>query len=904
MRITPRTIASRVPETAPKAWCPLPPAPVRLGPAVLVLLVYLGAAAWSDVPQRSRPAAAPIFATRVRPLLAARCNGCHGSSRASGGLRLDSPRGILAGGAGGPVVGPGRPEQSRLIQAIEGRGARKMPPEGRLSDVEMGILRQWIADGAPVPPDGAANPGSGAGKHWAFLPLRLPAVPAVGSAERARTPVDAFVLARLREKRLAPAPDAARAVLIRRASFDLHGLPSTPAEVDAFLADTRPDAYERLVDRLLASPQFGVRWGRHWLDAAGYTDTVSFDEDFGPPIGTVEGKWRYRDYVVNAFNSDKPYDEFVREQLAGDEMTEWRRAATYSPDVIEKLVATGYLRTVEDISLEDPRPFVIWSVVHETVEEVGANLLGLTLRCARCHDHKFEPIPQQDYYRLMALFTPALNPKSWKNAKVRLLPDISGAELADLNRHNAALERATAGHEQELTALRQPYALALREKKLLRVPEPTRSEFRSAVGLPPEKRSDSQKAVVARVEPLVKVEPGELDAALTEPDREATARLTARIAALKSQRRAHGWIHAVYDVGAPPPTHLFRRGQFETPGDEVAPGFLSVLTEARSPSPPATPSTGGTSGRRTALARWLTDPASPASGLAARVLVNRIWQHLFGVGIVATSDNLGLSGAPPTHPALLEWLAADFRDHGWRIKRVIRGIMLSTVYRQDSVPDRPGGLRGSVPPAGDPQKLDPDNNLLWRMRLRRLDAEALRDAVLAMSGQLDPTLGGPPTPLVYHAATGLVTEAEPGASAPGRRRSLYLLNRRIYNPTLLAVFDKPTVTSGVCRRGSSATVLQSLALMNDTFLTGQASAFAGRILATTGESPGARITLAFRLALGRRPAPEELDWCRSTLEQQHALVRSIGVSEREAARAALASLCRTLWGTNEFLYLR
>ncbi len=902
--ITPCFAARGVPGIAPKARFPRPPAPVRLGPAVLVLLACLGAAAWSDVPPRSRRAAAPIFETRVRPLLAARCNGCHGPSRASGGLRLDSARGLLTGGAGGPVVVPGRPEQSRLIQAVEGRGGRRMPPDGRLSAGEISTLRQWISEGALVPPDAAANPGSAAGGHWAFRPLRLPAVPAVGNTERVRTPVDAFVLARLREKGLTAASDAARAVLIRRASFDLHGLPPTPAEVDAVLADPRPDAYERLLDRLLASPQFGVRWGRHWLDAAGYTDTVSFDEDFGPPIGTVEGKWRYRDYVVNAFNSDKPYDEFVREQLAGDEMTAWREAATYSPDVMEKLVATGYLRTVEDISLEDPRPFVIWSVVHETVEEVGANLLGLTLRCARCHDHKFEPVPQQDYYRLMALFTPALNPKSWKNAKVRLVPDISGAELADLNRHNAAIERATATQEQELTALRQPYALALREKKLLRVPEPTRSEFRSAIGLPPEKRSDSQKAVVARVEPLVKVEPGELDAALTEPDREATAMLTARIAALKSQRRAHGWIHAVYDVGAPPPTHLFRRGQFETPGDEVAPGFLSVLTDARSRALPAAPSAAGTSGRRTALARWLTDPASPASGLAARVLVNRIWQHLFGVGIVATSDNLGLSGAPPTHPALLEWLAADFRDHGWRIKRVIRGIMLSTVYRQDSVPDGPGKLRGSAPRAGDPQKLDPDNHLLWRQRLRRLDAEALRDAVLAMSGQLDPTLGGPPTPLVYQAATGLVTEADPGAAAPGRRRSLYLLNRRIYNPTLLAVFDKPTVTSGVCRRGTGATVLQSLALMNDTFLIGQAAAFADRILRAAGESPGARITLAFRLALGRRPAPEEAEWCRSMLEQQNAVARSSGASEREAAHAALASLCQTLWGANEFLYLR
>ncbi|MBM3459018.1 MAG: DUF1553 domain-containing protein, partial [Armatimonadetes bacterium] len=324
-----------------------------------------------------------------------------------------------------------------------------------------------------------------------------------------------------------------------------------------------------------------------------------------------------------------------------------------------------------------------------------------------------------------------------------------------------------------------------------------------------------------------------------------------------------------------------------------------------SPSLPSAPTADGTSGRRTALARWLTDAGSPASGLAARVLVNRIWQHLFGVGIVATSENLGLSGAPPSHPALLEWLAADFRDHGWRLKRVIRAIMLSTVYRQDSVPLGPGTLRGSAPPAGDPQKRGPDNNLLRRQRLRRLDAEALRDAVLAMSGQLDPTPGGPPTPLVYHAATGLVTEAEPGAAAPGRRRrSLYLQNRRIYNPTLLAVFDKPTVTSGVCRRGSSATVLQSLALMNDTFLSGQAASSADRIISMTGESPDARITLAFRLALGRRPAPEEREWCRSTLEQQHALVRSSGVSEREATRAALASLCQTLWGTNEFLYLR
>ncbi len=840
----------------------------------------------------------PTFEKDILPILESRCASCHNADTRKGRLRVDSLSALLAGGSHGPAVVSGSPERSPLVEKVL---SGEMPPgKKKLTPAESALLRDWVKAGLsakekirPVHDDLFTNAEK---SHWAFRPLVLPVVPEVKSANPATSPIDRFLLARLQSKGLAFAPPTDRKTFLRRLTFDLTGLPPSIAESDAFEKDSRADAYELVVDRLLASPQFGVRWGRHWLDIAGYTDTVSFDEDFGPPIGFLEGRWRYRDYVIDAYNRDVPYDQFVREQLAGDELVHWREAKEYSPEIVEKLVATGFLRTVEDISVEDPRTFVLWSNVHETLEQVGTSLLGLSFQCARCHSHKFEPIPQRDYYSMLALFTPALNVKNWKNAKARLLPDVAGPVQAEIEKHNRDTDRIAGEVQQQIATVRRGYEMKLREEKLKTIPEPIRADLKSALDLAAEKRDAVQKYLTAKLGSMVKIEPAAIDAALTAEDRKVLAQHAARIAELNAKRRSHGWIHALYDVGPPPATHLFKRGEFETPGSEVPPGFLRVLSgsPAEELLKAASP---GSSGRRTALAKWITATDSPTSGLTARVMVNRIWQHLFGMGLSANSENVGMSGSAPTHPELLDWLAADFRSNGWKMKRVIRQIVLSSAYRQSSV--AAPVEKGKVVAA----EVDPQNSLLWRMRLRRLDAESLRDAIVLQGGKLDTRLGGPPIPLVYDIKTGRVSEQELAAGSL-YRRSAYLTHRRQYNPTFLSNFDKPTVTRNVCQRETSATVQQSLALMNDKFLIANAErcaeAIRGRVKGVAQEV----VAEAYRSILGRLPDEDEQRWCHDLLAKQDALYRKAGRPGDEAARRALTSLCQTLWSTNEFLYLR
>jgi len=717
-----------------------------------------------------------------------------------------------------------------------------------LTTVAVLALVPW-ADGPAAEPAAASSDNAfKAVNHWAFRKLLQPTPPRVKHAHRVRRPIDAFLLARLEPLGLSLAPDAEGVRLVRRVSFDLTGLPPSPELIDRFVADRRPAAFPRLVEELLASPDFGVRWGRHWLDIVGYTDTISFDDDYNKPIGFLENKWRFRDYVVEAFNADKPYDQFLTEQLAGDELVAWRTAETFTPEIREKLIATGFYRCCEDISKEDNRPFIIWSVLHDTVEQIGTSLLGLTLQCSRCHDHKFEPIPQTDYYGLMAIVTPALNPRAWKNPEQRALPDISPKNVALLNKRNAEYDAEIARRKKEIAALKKP--------------------------------ADGKKI----------------------------AELNRRIAELNSSKKSYGRLQAIYDVGKPPVTHLLKRGDYRTPGGVVPPGFLSLLSDAGSAKLLAAKPPEGSSGRRLAFAKWLTDPGSPASGLVARVMVNRVWQHLLGEGLAPTSENVGLSGVPPRHPQLIDWLAADFIEHRWQIKRLIRQIVTSSVYRQASSLKRSGrgtatgGVRQT--PATKARSIDPDNRLLWRARLRRLEAEAIRDAILSAAGTLDRSLGGPPVPLEYR-PNGTVLVATKGLPSPTSRwrRTLFLLNRRIYNPSFLSVFDKPIVTAGVCRRDPAAVALQSLAMMNDTLVVEQSEQVALRVIRQAGDLPRRQIELAFRLVLGRRPQDVEVSWCRELLEQQASNFTAAKRSPEDARRLALAELCQTLFNTSEFLYL-
>ena len=593
-------------------------------------------------------------------------------------------------------------------------------------------------------------------EHWAFQKVHRPSVPSLASRQSVQTPIDAFLLARLEEKKLGFAPPAEKRVLLRRAFLDLAGLPPTPDESAAFAADRSPDAFARQVDRLLASPRFGERWGRHWLDVVGYADTVGFDGDANNII-LSEGKWKYRDYVIAAFNADKPYDRFLTEQLAGDELVDWRHAAHFTPEIREDLIATGFLRTASDHSHEPESniPLSYYGVLHDTVEMMGSSLFALTVNCARCHSHKFDPIPQRDYYRLMALLTPAYNPQHWKpvfpwkpEIKDRAISDVSPADQAEIEHTNLSIDRDVADMQ---TRMSQPKCAPELKKRLKR-----------------------------------------------------------RIAERTAQRRRVGHIQALYDVGPAPVTYLLKRGQFETPGPEVEPGFLSVLcdseqdavvSQAKATQSQSRSGRSPDSYRRAAFARWLTKPNTRAASLVARVMVNRIWQHLFGQGLVRTPENFGAQGESPTHPELLEWLSAEFMTNAqWQVKPLIREIMLSAAYQQSSTiaaGSAPNvGQAASLPtstaqaaslPTSTAQaaslpssvgqaaslplpsatasqvsanerqasslayeraaKLDPENKLLWRMPTKRLEAEVIRDSILAISGRLDSVMGGPPVRL-------------------------------------------------------------------------------------------------------------------------------------------------------------
>jgi hypothetical protein len=837
--------------------------------------------------------------------LTTHCLKCHGPDKPKAKLDLRTKTSMLKGGESGPVLVEGSAEKSLFFQMIQ-KG--DMPPSKntKLADGEVALLKAWINGGAKAG-EKSAGPIDKLGhlvssedrKFWAFQKPVRPTVPEVKHADRVRTPIDAFVLAKLEEKGLTLAADADRATLIRRVAIDLHGLPPSPQEVDDFLADKSPDAFERLVDRLLASPRYGERWGRHWLDAAGYADSIGGDNDAGQMF-LREAMWRYRDYVIRSHNDDKPFDVFLREQLAGDEMDDWRSAATLTPAMQEHLIATGFLRTSVDHTFESElnRPFERNQVLYDTIENITSNLLGLTVACARCHDHKFDPIKQVDYYRLLACLKPAYNPAEWIQPQNRHLDDVSAAEKDHINRHNAELDRQTANLTTQLGNIRGPVEKRLFDAKLATLPEAVREDVRTAVAAPAEKRSEIQKYLADKLGPLVHVSTEEVNKTLSESDRTLMAVLEEKVAELNGRRKSFGKIQAIWEPGQGtcPTTQVYRRGNYLTPGPDVDAGVLSVLTDARASAIIAAPAAGSkSSGRRTALARWLTQPDHP---LTARVFVNRVWQHHFGEGIVATPDNFGHKGSPPTHRELLDWLATQFVDSGWKIKTLHKLIVTSTAYRQASVRSE---LAVGQP---NPQEIDPDNHLLWKMRLRRVESEVIRDAVLTVSGKLDLTPGGPPIPIEPR-EDGSVVVANQGLLSPtaAYRRSVYLMARRNYNLSLLSVFDQPVMATNCTRRISSAVPLQSLALLNDAFMLDQADHFAARVIAAAGDSVDARIDIAFRLAYARKPNEQEKAQSAALLKK---LVKVYGEKEVPPAQAelkALTRLCHMLLCANEFLYV-
>ena len=687
--------------------------------------------------------------------------------------------------------------------------------------------------------------------HRAFTPVVRPKVPTVKGT--ARTDVDRFILAALEAKQLALNPEADRATLVRRVCFDLTGLPPTVADIDAFLADKAPTAYEKMVDRYLASPAYGERWGKIWLDAAGYADSNGyFNADSDRPLA-----WKYRDYVVKSFNADKPYDQFVREQLAGDELVGYAPGGDVTPAMVEALTATHFLRNAPDGTGEsDGNPDEVridrFTVLEGNVQNLANSLLGLTVQCARCHDHKFEPVTQAEYYGLQALLFPVYNPEKWTVPNTRVVAVGMKAELAEALRKNQLIDRQVKAAKDGLTAFADP----LREQFLDELK--TKKEPAKKVGDDDlAKRFPEYAALRDRVKQTV---------AEREKDRPKPAEKIAAFVETDANPAVH---------------HLLKRGVHHHPGAEVQPGALAAISTPKNTFAIETRPAGRVStGRRTAFAKWVTSPENP---LFARVMVNRIWQHHFGTGIVATADNLGASGAKPSHPELLDWLAAEFVASKWSVKAMHRLMLTSAAYRQSSEP------REKL------DAIDPDNRLLARFPLRRLDAEAVRDAMLHLSGELDTRAGGPYVPS-KRTPEGTVEIEEKADGA--RKRSLYLQQRRTQVVTFLQLFDAPAIVSTCGKRSPSTVPLQSLALLNSEFARARAKAFAARLTREAGDDMK-RLALAFRLACGRPPLKDEVAACETFLGKQ----REAYAKDKDGDSRAWADLCQMLFASNAFLYV-
>lgn len=859
-----------------------------------------------ELPESAREQIAR-FERDIQPLFAERCVVCHGGESPQSGLDLRTLASALRGGEHGPVVAEGFSDKSILVRQLVS-GA--MPPKGvgePLSSEEIEQIRAWIDQGGFADYVDLGNPFDRAfteaeappitaddRTHWAFRRPEASHPPETGAEVRVRTPIDSFVLAKLEEHGLSLAQPATKRTLLRRAYFDLWGLPPTPEQAREFIEDSRPDAYERLIDRLLASPNYGQRWGRFWLDAAGYVDTVGKDFQANRP-SLHPGMWRYRDYVIEAFNKDKPWDRFLTEQLAGDELYDWRSAEHYPPEMLEALVATGYLRTVLDATNEDisDRPADRYDTLFALMDKVSRSAVGLTLSCARCHSHKFDPLPQRDYYRFLSLFAAAYNPSDWIQPKHRKAYTVSAAEQAKIEAHNKTVDAEIEKLVQQAAGIEGSYRQELFERKLAAAPEVVRDDLRQAIAAEAKDRSEVQKYLVTKFGPQVEVGEEEILEAASTADRERLTRLASEIETWKGYRNDLEPVSALWDSGEPGPIRLLQRGSVESPGPRVQPGFLSILCPPGEDclAEPSPNRVGETSGYRLALAEWLTDPRHP---LTARVIVNRIWMHHFGVGIVETADNFGRNGSAPSHPELLDWLAVDFVENGWKAKRLHKMIMLSGVYRQSSRrTDNPGASRAET--------ADPDNRLLWRKPLRRLEAEALRDSVLAVAGRLDPALSGPPVML----------EAQPdGLQLPEpegeTRRSVYLLARRTWPLTFLGAFDFPNIDTTCIRRAPSSTPLQSLTLMNSDFVLNNAAVVARRAqdqIASTPDDDAAFVRAGYSLTLAREPSADEVALATEHLDRQRTLFERANAGPEEARKRAAESLTHMLISSNEFLYV-
>jgi len=875
--------------------------PIRAYPLTLMFASLLSGAVRAE----TRPL---TFERDVRPILKAHCVMCHGEEeKPKGGVDLRLRRFMDKELEGGDhVLVAGKPEDSEMIQLIRDG---EMPKKGKkVTGAELAILESWIAQGAKTakPEPESLPPGPVLTEEdrefWSFKPIVKPQVPALENAARVRTPIDAFLLAKLRARGLDFAPDADKRTLLRRVTLDLTGLLPTPEESDAFLADTAPNAYEKVVDRLLASPAYGERWARHWLDAAGYADSNGYSE----ADSTRPDAWRYRDYVIRSLNADKPWTDFITEQLAGDELAGAThfvtQQAVLDPQKRDELIATAFLRMAPDGTGDpiDDLNLARNQVVAEEIKVVSSSLLGLTVGCAQCHDHRYDPIRQTDYYRMRAIFEPAFDWQQWRSPVRRLYSLYTPEERAKADE----IEKQALVIDAEAKAMDKKFLDEIFEKKILTLPEVEREPYRAARATAEKDRTPEQKA-------LIKKYPSALALyALTLYDPVLFKKVTdkqAEATKLRATKPAEGMIMALTEVkGRVPETHLFHRGDHDQPKQAVTPGVLSVLATPESEpfKPEAVPS--GSSGRRLAFAHWLTNGKHP---LVARVLANRFWMNHFGRGLVNTPGDFGALGERPELPELLDWLASAFMEGGWKLKPFQRLMVLSTAYRQSSRSD------ASL-------KADPDNRFYGRFKLQRLDAEALRDSMLAAAGTLNRTLFGEPVGIARDPLGRIVVGKEQlnanrdvmkvvSLGKDDTRRSIYVQVLRRRPVTVLETFDEPTMSPNCEERNSSTVAPQSLMLMNDDFVIETSRTLAARL---REEAPGdarGQITKAWRILFSRAPSENDLLRSLAYLAEQTENVR---VNEQGIPKAkdaplpdpqldALASYCQILYSSNRFLYV-
>ena len=814
-------------------------------------------------PQIALPQSSGDLAARAAAVLRENCLQCHSDATNMSGLRLTSRELLLKGGTRGAALTPGNADTSLLYQAVSQTGKLSMPPGRKLAAEDITLLREWIQAGAAWPQDGPVSDKAAASNWWAFHKPRKPSVPALANS-LARSPIDAFILQKLKEQKLEPALEADRSTLVRRLFLDLHGLPPTAKQVQAFVSDTSPSAYEQLVDRLLESPRYGEKWGRHWLDLVRYSDTAGFELD-----SYVPDAWRFRDWVIQSFNEDKPYDRFIREQIAGDE---------FFPEDPVAQTGTGFFCVGPNRDLfPDQSDINREETLTDFVDTTSSVFLGLTAGCARCHDHKFDPISQRDYYRVQAVFAPFTKIRIPLNRLTSLNYEV-GENVREIKLRELG---------EQIRAVQGRCRKELFERKLKVLP----AEAQEALRLEDPHRSARQRELVTKYGERVRVSDGEVRSCLTSDESAKLQIVEHRLVAMFADYRPKPFAAGIADIGyISPKTYLPAKGS--RPREEVQPGFFAILGGGEVP-PPAEKREGTgpiplnpTTGRRRALADWIATAENP---LTARVMVNRIWQYHFGRGIVATASDFGSRGRLPSHPELLDWLATEFVSRGWSIKQMHRLILNSAAYRQHSV--------------GDPEAAakDPENLFLARFSRRRLTADEIRDCVLAATGKLNLKVGGRPivAPLSKEEMQTLTQRPDDAwvitaDTSEYSRRSVYLLQKRTFRLPIMEVFDAPEPMLTCPRRDSSTTAPQSLALLNGAFVVDQSRALAQELVAAHSSDTELVRELWLQI-LTREPDLEESRIAARFLAKQN---------ENAGGRlAAVTEMIRGLLNLNEFLYV-